>query len=37
MSAADYRLVIVPSKIAELSIALFGADSRYAPATGAVP
>jgi LCP family protein required for cell wall assembly len=37
MSAADYRLVIVQSKIAELSVALFGADSRYAPATGAAP
>ncbi len=36
MSAADYRLVIVPTKIAALSIALFGNDSRYATATGAV-
>jgi hypothetical protein len=34
-SASDYRLVIVPSKIAELSISLFGNDSRYATATGA--
>jgi LCP family protein required for cell wall assembly len=34
-SASDYRLVIVPSKIAELSISLFGNDSRYASATGA--
>jgi hypothetical protein len=36
MSAADYRLVIVPTKIAALSISLFGNDSRYATATGAV-
>jgi hypothetical protein len=35
MNASDYRLVIVPSKIAELSISLFGNDSRYATATGA--
>jgi LCP family protein required for cell wall assembly len=34
--AADYRLVIVPKKIADLSIALFGTDSRYATTTGAV-
>ena len=34
-SAPDYRLVIVPSKLAELSISLFGNDSRYATATGA--
>lgn len=27
--AADYRLVIVPEKLAALSIELFGADSRY--------
>jgi polyisoprenyl-teichoic acid--peptidoglycan teichoic acid transferase len=33
--AADYRLVIVPAKIAELSISLFGNESRYATATGA--
>jgi polyisoprenyl-teichoic acid--peptidoglycan teichoic acid transferase len=36
MSAADYRLVIVPTKIAALSISLFGNDSRYATATGAL-
>jgi LCP family protein required for cell wall assembly len=35
-NASDYRLVIVPSKIAELSISLFGSESRYATATGAV-
>jgi LCP family protein required for cell wall assembly len=35
MNASDYRLVIVPSKIAELSISLFGNDSRYATTTGA--
>jgi hypothetical protein len=34
--ATDYRLVIVPKKIADLSIALFGSDSRYATTTGAV-
>jgi LCP family protein required for cell wall assembly len=34
MTALDYRLLIVPAKLAELSIALFGADSRYATATG---
>jgi LCP family protein required for cell wall assembly len=34
MTASDYRLVLVPSKIAELSISLFGSDSRYATATG---
>lgn len=32
-TAADYRLVLVPEKLAALSISLFGADSRYA--TGA--
>lgn len=31
-TASDYRLVIVPAKIAAFSIALFGADSRYATA-----
>jgi LCP family protein required for cell wall assembly len=35
-SASDYRLILVPKKLAELSVALFGADSRYATATGAV-
>jgi LCP family protein required for cell wall assembly len=35
-TAPDYRLVIVPKKIADLSIALFGSDSRYATTTGAV-
>ncbi len=30
MSAPDYRLVIVPAKMASLSISLFGDDSRYA-------
>jgi LCP family protein required for cell wall assembly len=34
-SAPDYRLVIVAKKLADLSVALFGADSRYATATGA--
>jgi LCP family protein required for cell wall assembly len=33
--ASDYRLVLVPKKLAALSIALFGNDSRYATATGA--
>ncbi|MEO5941384.1 MAG: LCP family protein [Candidatus Limnocylindrales bacterium] len=32
VNASDYRLVIVPEKIAALSIALFGSDSRYATA-----
>ena len=32
VNAADYRLVIVPEKLAALSISLFGADSRYATA-----
>jgi LCP family protein required for cell wall assembly len=36
MNAADYRLVLVPKKLAALSIALFGSDSRYATATGAL-
>jgi LCP family protein required for cell wall assembly len=36
MGASDYRLVLVQKKLAELSVALFGADSRYATATGAV-
>jgi LCP family protein required for cell wall assembly len=35
MNAPDYRLVIVASKLAELSVTLFGSDSRYA--TAAVP
>jgi LCP family protein required for cell wall assembly len=35
--AADYRLVIVPEKLAALSISLFGADSRYATAGSATP
>jgi hypothetical protein len=35
VNAADYRLVIVPNKIAELSITLFGKDSRYSTTTGA--
>ena len=35
-SATDYRLILVPKKLAELSVALFGADSRYATATGAL-
>jgi LCP family protein required for cell wall assembly len=33
--ASDYRLVLVPKKLAALSIALFGNDSSYATATGA--
>ena len=33
--AGDYRLVIVPEKLAALSISLFGADSRYATAGSA--
>jgi len=36
MTAPDYRLVLVPKKLADLSVALFGSDSRYATATGAV-
>ena len=36
MAASDYRLVIVEQKLAELSVALFGADSRYATASGAI-
>jgi LCP family protein required for cell wall assembly len=36
MTAPDYRLVIVQKKIADLSIALFGSDSRYSTTTGAV-
>jgi LCP family protein required for cell wall assembly len=35
MTASDYRLVLVPKKLAALSIALFGNDSSYATATGA--
>lgn len=34
--ASDYRLVLVPKKLADLSITLFGNDSRYAIATGAI-
>jgi LCP family protein required for cell wall assembly len=34
-SASDYRLVLVPKKLAALSVALFGSDSRYSTATGA--
>jgi LCP family protein required for cell wall assembly len=36
MAAPDYRLVLVPKKLADLSIALFGNDSRYTTATGAI-
>jgi LCP family protein required for cell wall assembly len=36
LNAADYRLVIVPEKLAALSISLFGSDSRYATAGSAV-
>jgi LCP family protein required for cell wall assembly len=35
-AAADYRLVIVPDKLAALSVSLFGADSRYAT-SGSAP
>jgi len=35
VNSPDYRLVIVPEKLAALSISLFGADSRYATAGGA--
>jgi LCP family protein required for cell wall assembly len=34
--AADYRLVFVPKKLAALSIALFGDDSRYATESGSI-
>jgi LCP family protein required for cell wall assembly len=36
-NAADYRLVIVPEKLAALSISLFGSDSRYATASAPTP
>jgi LCP family protein required for cell wall assembly len=36
VNAPDYRLVIVPDKLAALSISLFGSDSRYATAGSAV-
>ena len=36
-SAADYRLVLDPSRLSALSIKLFGGDSRYATTGAAVP
>jgi LCP family protein required for cell wall assembly len=35
--AADYRLALVPEKLAALSISLFGSDSRYATASAPTP
>ena len=36
ITASDYRLLLDPKKIAELSVTLFGNESRYATATGAI-
>jgi LCP family protein required for cell wall assembly len=35
-NSSDYRLLIVEKKLAALSVSIFGSDSRYATATGAV-